>query len=184
MPKILKRTEFGDTILRAKARRLSEDEILSEEIQQLIENIRYTVEKKKYGVGMAAPQVGASVAVSVIAIKPTPTRPDVKPFDSVIINPEVIEVFGKPLLMWEACLSFGTPTSYPYAQAVRHDKIRVKYLDEYAKKQEEIVEGFVAQVFQHETDHLNGVLFVDRVKDSKSFITLREYKKLKKNGLA
>ena len=104
-----------------------------------------------------------------------------KPFDSVIINPEVIEVFGKPQPMWEACLSFGTPSSYPYAQAVRHDKIRVRYLDEHSKEQEEIIEGFVAQVFQHETDHLDGILFVDKVKDTKSYITLSEYKKLRKN---
>jgi peptide deformylase len=61
MMKLLRRTKFGNPILRQKARRLTKDEILSDVIQSLIANIRYTVAKKKYGVGLAAPQVGRAL---------------------------------------------------------------------------------------------------------------------------
>lgn len=175
--KLLRRTYFGNPILRAPARRLSKDEIVSDEIQQLIKNIKYTVDKRKYGVGLAAPQVGVGVALALIAIKPTPTRPDRKIFNKVIINPEICETYGSKKGMWEGCISYGSGTNFPYGQTKRYKKIKVSYLDEHAKKHTEIIEGFVAHVFQHETDHLNGILFVDRVTDNSTFITASEYRK-------
>ena len=90
--KVLKITRFGNPILREKARELSTNEIKSEKIQQLIANIRHTNEMNKYGVGLAAPQVGKSVALSVIGIKPTPSRPDLEKFDQVIINPTYVGI--------------------------------------------------------------------------------------------
>lgn len=90
-PKILKRTEFGNPILRSKTKRLSKADILSKNIQHLIADMKYTCDKRKYGVGLAATQVGVDVAVSVIAIKKTPSRPEVTPFEQVIINPEILE---------------------------------------------------------------------------------------------
>jgi peptide deformylase len=176
-PKLLRRTYFGNPILRETAKRLSKDEILSDEIQQLIKNIKYTVDKRKYGVGLAAPQVGVSIALALIAIKPTPTRPDRKIFNKVIINPEIIETYGNKKGMWEGCISYGSGTNFPYGQTKRYKKIKVSYVDEYAKKHTEVLEGFIAHVFQHETDHLNGILFVDRVTDNTTFITASEYRK-------
>lgn len=88
MQKSLKFTRFGNPILRRIARRLDVKEITSEAIQNLIADMRYTCDKERAGVGLAAPQVGESIALSVIAIKPTPNRPDRERFDSVIINPE------------------------------------------------------------------------------------------------
>jgi peptide deformylase len=70
---LLKLTRFGNPILREPTRRLSNSEIKSAQIQSLIRDIRHTNGLKKYGVGLAAPQVGESVALSVIGIKPTPT---------------------------------------------------------------------------------------------------------------
>jgi peptide deformylase len=66
--KILRRTQFGNSILRQKAHKLSEDEILSKEIQELIANMRYTLKNRNYGIGIAAPQVGKSLALSIIEI--------------------------------------------------------------------------------------------------------------------
>lgn len=173
--KILKRTIFGNPVLRQKTRRLSVEEILSPEIQQLIEDMRYTVKTKKYGVGLAAPQVNVSVALSVVDIKPTKSRPDSLAFSQVIINPEIMETYGPKTGLWEGCLSFGSGSNLPYAKAMRYRKIKVGYMDEKGAYHEEILEGLPAHVFQHETDHLNGILFVDRVKDTKTYMTMGEY---------
>jgi peptide deformylase len=176
-PKILRKTNFGNPILREVSRTLTSDEIISADIQTLIGDMRHTTAKKQYGVGLAAPQVGVAVALSVIAIKPTPSRPDSMEFDQVIINPEVIEGIGSRIGMWEGCISFGSGEDTPYAKALRYKKVRVRYLDERAVLHEEVLEGLPAHVFQHEVDHLNGILFVDRVRDSKTYITIGEYKK-------
>ncbi|TAH33319.1 hypothetical protein EYC58_01665 [Candidatus Saccharibacteria bacterium] len=180
---LLKLTRFGNPILREKARELSVEEIKSDKIQQLIANIRYTNEQKKYGVGLAAPQVGVSVSLSIIGIKPTPTRPKLEPFSQVIINPNY-EGIGRRTGMWEGCQSSGTGKDTLFAKALRYKKIQATWYDEHAKKHEEELDGFVAHVFQHETDHLNGVLFVDRVRDRTTFMLADEYRKriVKKRG--
>ena len=177
MPEILDITRFGNPVLRETAKRLSKDEILSEEIQTLITNMRYTLVEKKYGVGIAAPQVGKSIALSVIGIKPTPNRPELEPFETVIINPEIVETFGSPIDAWEGCVSCGTDDDILFATLPRYEKVKLQWLDEYAKSREEVIDGFIAQVVQHETDHLNGVLFVDHVTDPTSFMMADEYRK-------
>lgn len=175
--KTLRRTLFGNPILREKARHLTEDEILSKDIQLLIAAMRDSLTTRKFGVGLAAPQIGRSIALSVIAIKPTPNRPNVEKVDMVVINPEVVRTYGRRTGMWEGCLSFGSGPDSPYAKALRYKKIRVRYFDESAKRHEADFEGLTAHVLQHEIDHLNGVLFVDRVKDPKTYITQSEYRK-------
>jgi peptide deformylase len=99
--KLLRITWFGNPVLREPARRLTKQEITSAEIQQLIAYIKHTVDKKQYGVGLAAPQVGVGLAVALIAIKPTPTRPNREIFNKVIINPEITKKYGKKVPMWE-----------------------------------------------------------------------------------
>ncbi|MFA5004126.1 MAG: peptide deformylase [Candidatus Saccharimonadales bacterium] len=175
--KILRRTQFGNPVLREKTRRLSTEEILSDKIQTLIANMHYTLENKKYGVGLAATQVGQSVAITAIGIKPTPTRPNLPVLNMTVINPEIIKTYGDKEDMWEGCVSFGDTKNFPYALVPRYKKVRLRWLDEHAKPHEKDFEGIVAHVLQHETDHLNGILFVDRVEDTKSYITIAEYKK-------
>lgn len=173
---VLTLTRFGDPILREKTRELSVKEIKSEKIQQLIADIHYTNEQKKYGVGLAAPQVGVGVALSAIGIKPTPTRPHLQKFDAVIINP-AYEGIGRRTGMWEGCQSSGTGKDTLFARALRYKTIRASWYDEHAVFHEEELDGFVAHVFQHETDHLNGILFVDRVRDTKTYMLADEYRK-------
>lgn len=177
MSKLLFVTRFGNPILRSVARRLTPDEILSKATQDLINNIRHTIREKDYGVGLAAPQVDVNIALSVIGIKPTPNRPSLKPFETVIINPEIIETYGDPQLVWEGCISCGTSDDILFGQLPRFKSIKLRWLDENAKLREEILDGFIAQVAQHETDHLNGILFVDRVTDPKTFMMADEYRK-------
>ncbi len=174
MPRKLEVVQVGDPVLRELARRLTKKEITSAEIQELIENIRYTNAGAAYGVGLAAPQVGMSVALSVIGVKPTPNRPELEPFDQVIINPEY-EGIGGAEGMWEGCQSGGSGELF--AQAMRFAEIEARWDDEKGKSHAQRLGGFVAHVFQHETDHLDGILFFDRVVDTKTYMTAAEYRK-------
>ena len=177
MSKILNATRFGNPILRSKTRRLTLAEIKSENIQTLIDNMRHTLVKKAYGVGIAAPQVGVGIALSVIGIKPTPNRPNLESFETVLINPEIVETYGNKKRPWEGCISCGTGNNTLFAQVPRYKRIKLRWINEKGEQREEILEGFIAHVVQHEVDHLNGVLFVDRVKDPSTFMMADEYRK-------
>lgn len=176
MSRILKRTEFGNPILRSGTKKLSREEILSKDIQELIADIRNTLENKRYGIALAAPQVGREISLSVIHIRPTKIRPDLpksKWTDFVIINPKIIKTYGQTKQYWEGCISL----SNTFAKVPRYEKVSVSYTDEKAAKQKKIFEGLLAHVLQHEIDHLGGTLFVDRVKDSSTYVSAKEYKK-------
>lgn len=175
--KILRRTKFGNPILRQSARRLNDEEILSPEIQQLIKDIKHTCDNKPYGVGFAAQQGGYDVALSIIAIKPTPSRPDNELFDRVVINPEITEYIGYKTKMWEGCISFGLGNDTPYGETWRYKQIKVKYKNEKAETIEETLTGLPAHVFQHETDHINGILFIDKLTSPSTLITVSEFRK-------
>ncbi len=177
MPRTLKLTRLGNPVLRDVAKRLTLKEIKSEATQTLIANMRYTLVKEDYGVGLAAPQVGKSIALSVIGIKPTPNRPELEPFETVIINPEIVKTYGKLEPKWEGCISCGTGDDVLFAKVPRYAKIKLRWLDETGSTREEVLGGFVAHVAQHETDHLNGKMFLDRVKDHLSYMMADEYRK-------
>lgn len=172
----MKLIRFGNPILRQNAEQLSVGEIKNEKIQELIEDIRALIESEAYGVGLAAPQVGESLALSVISIKPTPNRPNLERFEQVIINP-TYEGIGRRSSMWEGCLSSGEGDYTLFAKALRYQKIHATWYDENAEFHDEILDGFVAHVFQHETDHLDGILFVDRVRDTTTYMLADEYRK-------
>ena len=174
--RLYRRTQFGNPILRITSKILSKPDILSKKTQELLNDMRYTLEKRKYGIGLAAPQVGKGIAVVVIGLKPTPTRPNIEKLDMTIINPKIVEFYGNVTGMWEGCIS----GSELYGKAVRYKKVRLSWLDEKAEQHEKDFSGLIAQVIQHEIDHLNGILFVDRVKDTKTYTTFSEYKKLMK----
>ena len=167
---------FVNPILRQNAEQLSVGEIKNEKIQELIEDIRALIESEAYGVGLAAPQVGESLALSVISIKPTPNRPNLERFEQVIINP-TYEGIGRRSSMWEGCLSSGEGDNTLFAKALRYQKIHATWYDENAEFHDKILDGFVAHVFQHETDHLGGILFVDKVRDTTTYMLADEYRK-------
>ena len=180
-PNLLERTQFGNAILQVPAKRVEPADIKLPAIQNLIADIAHTLASKNYGVGLAAPQIGKSVAISVIDIQPNnKDRKPTKAFTQVIINPEVIEGIGEKLPMWEGCLSFGAKVSPVFAQTMRYKAIKVKFYDQNAELHEEVLEGLPAHVFQHETDHLNGILFPERVKDHSTWMNASEYRKMKK----
>jgi peptide deformylase len=175
-PQILELVPEGDPILRKKCRKLSKDEILSAEIQNLIDDMKHTSDKEGDAVGLSANQLGESVAISVIAIKPTPGRPNLEIFDKICINTEIVEAFGEKEPMWEGCCSTAIDENgeSSMAKVPRFTKVRIKYLDRSGDEQDEIVEGFTAHVVQHETDHLDGVLFTDLI-DVEDLVSYREF---------
>jgi len=126
------------------------------------------------GIGLAAPQVGELLRVIVVDVaeKKEPPRP------IGLVNPEVVWADEEMLLYNEGCLSLPEQ----YADVVRPKAVRVRYLDRDNRRQEIAGEGLLATVLQHEIDHLEGTLFVDRVSLLKRNIILRRLQKLKKAG--
>jgi len=182
VPKIRQVRLESDPVLREKTLRLTREEILSPKMQQLVKDIKFTCDKKSYGVGMSACQVGEPVALSVIAIKPTPSKPNIVPFDEVCFNLEIIETLGDKIPLWEGCCSILGEDRLPvYAQVPRHKRVRVKFLDGNAQPQTRTVSGFVAHVVQHEADHINGILFTDYVNRG-DLISTKEYLKRAKKS--
>jgi len=169
-------TRFGNPILRQESKKVSLKEIELLSIQELISKLQECIKTKNSGVGLAAPQIGKSLSVAVIDIKPTKLRPNVEPFSLTIINPEYSGI-GRRSSMWEGCLSSGAGRNTLYAKALRYKKINAIWHDESGKKHQQIMDGLPAHVFQHETDHLHGILFVDLVRDTKTFMLADEYKK-------
>ncbi|WP_290396398.1 peptide deformylase, partial [uncultured Bacteroides sp.] len=112
------------------------------------------------GVGLAAPQIGLPIRVVVINLDVlSEDLPEYKGFRKVYINAHILEVGGETVSMDEGCLSL--PGIHEGVK--RGDKIRVKYLDENLEEHEEVVEGYLARVMQHEFDHLEGKMFIDHL---------------------
>ena len=178
--KPIKITRLGNPLLRQTTKRLSKEEILSDEIQDFIKRLKFTLkhinDTKKIGVGLSANQVGRNLAIDFIGIQPTQDKPDLERFERIVINPEIVETFGRRTGMWEGCLSCGSGNNMLEGLVPRYKKIRVKYLDENAKEHDEVLEGFPAHVAQHETDHLNGKVFLDTARRN-SLMMADEYRK-------
>lgn len=156
---IKKILQSGDPILRLKAKKVAK---IDKKILGLIQDLKDTLasQKQPEGVGLAAPQIGKNLRVFVA---------DFKGFKRVVINPEILKISkshphsakasrGKKEIL-EGCLSLP----YYYGPLKRAAKITVKYLNEEGKENTETFEEFNAQIILHEIDHLEGILFVDRL---------------------
>lgn len=170
-------TRFGNPVLRKKAKLLTDVAIKSKKVQKLILQMHQNLSDNKHGVGLAAPQIGKSIALSVIDIKPTDARPNLKSFSTVFINPEIIEVYEPKSPKWEGCISCGTGDDTLFAKVPRYSKVKLSWIDADLKHHVKVLGGFLAHVAQHEVDHLNGVLFTDRVEDKTSYMMIDEYYK-------
>jgi len=172
MGKILEITELGHPILRQRA---SEVEYLkAQEIQNFIDDLIETGIDSN-GVGIAAPQVNESLRIFIISSRPNvryPNAPELGPV--AIINPEIIFFSEEKEKDWEGCLSIpGIRGLVP-----RHKTIRVKYQTREGNEVENEFSDFIARIFQHELDHLNGIVFLDRIDSNKELVTEKEYQKL------
>ena len=177
MADILELTELGNPILREVAKDVKD--VADDEVQKLIDDMLVTVTDAN-GVGLAAPQVDSSLRIFVMASYPNPRYPDAPEIDPYeVINPEIISVSDEMEEDWEGCLSIpGIRGIVP-----RHKEIEVKYMDRFGREKKEVINDFLARVFQHEFDHLEGIVFLDRLESSMDIITDKEYMKLFKEDL-
>lgn len=171
---LLQVAQLGNSVLRKRA--LLVEDIKSTEIQKLIDDFIATVIDTD-GVGIAAPQVYQQLRIFILATHPTsryPHAPIMKP--TAIINPEIISTSINKIKDWEGCLSIpGIRGLIP-----RHESIIVEYTTRDGKKEKKEFKDFVARIFQHEYDHLEGLVFLDRLESNRDIISEKEYQKIVK----
>lgn len=163
---------MGHPILRQVADTVPLETIQTDEMKALIADMWETMEKAE-GLGLAAPQIAKRIQLAVIEIPETSNRYDIKiPSKKyVIFNPQVTVLTEEKAGLWEGCLSLPGLRGY----VPRPTKIQVDYYDEVAELQQLVLEDFLAIVFQHEIDHLNGILFIDKIEDMRHLSYEQEY---------
>lgn len=169
--------EFGDPILRQECDLIAESDISSSVTQDLVDDLIETCDANPLGVGIAAPQIGVSKSIFIIRTKPTESSPDLPARTRICINPEILEYTGDTVQLWDGCLSSGVKPMF--AKTKRYKTVKVRYINREGKVITEKLSGFMAHVFQHEFDHIKGVLFVDRITDPKTWTSFNNYKKRK-----
>ncbi|ACK68367.1 peptide deformylase [Rippkaea orientalis PCC 8801] len=159
MNKSLTIAELGNPILRQQAQEITQ--IRDPNLQGLIDAlIAKTLEAS--GVGIAAPQVSHSLRLFILASHPNPRYPNAPNMDPIaMINPRILSHSQEMVKDWEGCLSVpGVRGLVP-----RYQWVEVEYCDRFGQFQQQKLTDFVARIFQHELDHLNGLIFLDRVKN-------------------
>lgn len=175
----LKLIQVGEEVLRQRARELSREEINSRDIQQLIDFMRDTL-RDAPGVGLAAPQVGVGIQLAIIEDLPEYSKAMTAeqiaerertpvPFH-VIINPKPTPLGDEKVEFFEGCLSVNGYT----AMVTRYRRVRVECLDEHALPRTIDASGWYARILQHEIDHLNGAVYVDRML-SRTLMTIENF---------
>jgi len=157
--------ELGEPVLHKKAKPI--ENINDPKIQELIDDMVITMQEAN-GIGLAAPQVYESLRLFLINSYKDRDNPDIPETKlRVVINPMIIEVSEETEKGWEGCLSIPKLAG----KVSRHTSIKVEYTNRVGKKVKETLENLGARVFQHEHDHIEGILFLDRVKNSKDLAT-------------
>ena len=163
--------QIGNPILRNTAKTIVD--ATDGEIIQLANDLITTAESAN-GVGIAAPQVAQSYRLFIMASRPSiryPHAPTMSP--TAVINPVIISRSDEIVKDWEGCLSV------PNLRGIvpRHREIEVEYTTINGEGQQQVLNDFVARIFQHELDHLDGVLFIDRLETMQDLYSEEEYQK-------
>ncbi len=172
MANISEIAQLGAKVLRLQAQVVTD--MQSAEIQQIIETMQDTLATTQ-GVGIAAPQISISKRIIIIASRPTPRYPSAPLMEpTVMINPAFQTLSDTREKDWEGCLSIpGIRALVP-----RYKEILINYTNQQGDLVEARLEGFVARVFQHEFDHLEGKVYLDRVEDNRDIFAESEYFKI------
>ena len=165
---VLPIVQLGDPVLRQVAREVSVEELKSDECQQFIDDLIETM-RHANGAGLAANQVAHPIRIFVVEVKSNNPRYPYKPSIPlrILVNPKVSPLGETRFLNFEGCLSVPNLRG----QVFRYQHVRLTYLDREGNAHEEEVRGITAGTYQHELDHLDGMLFVDRVESTKSLCT-------------
>jgi peptide deformylase len=164
--------KIGDPVLRESAAAMDPEALSTPDFARLVDDMVETMHAEG-GIGIAAPQIGESVRVAVIAIDPASSRyPGMVGFPlTLFVNPRITVIDPTEQGFWEGCLSVPNLRGY----VLRPRGVRVDFLDGDGHPRSIHAEGFLATVLQHELDHLDGVLFVDRIRDTTRLATIENY---------
>jgi peptide deformylase len=165
--------QVGDPVLRERARELEPGEVASVEVQALVDDLVETM-RAAGGAGLAAPQVGVPLRLFVVEVRDNPRYPYKPPIPlRVLANPELRPLGDETFPSYEGCLSV------PDIRGIvpRHAMVEVAYLDRDGARVRERVRGLSAGTFQHELDHLDGTIFLDRVDDRGTLTTWEGFRR-------
>lgn len=163
----------GDPVLRTTAAEIPPADIPSPKIQKVLRDMTEALEAQEDGVAIAAPQIGAALRIFVVSHRALAIEKEEETGESanetasakkfknlVFINPEILKLSKKRHWVPEGCLS----VRWLYGKVLRAEKASVRAYDETGKRFTRNGSGLMAQIFQHETDHLNGTLFIDKAR--------------------
>lgn len=163
--------QLGEPILRSQAQPVIK---IDPNIVELIDSLTATAIAKK-GVGIAAPQISQSYRLFIVASHPSdryPHAPTMPP--TAMINPRILSHSDEIVKDWEGCLSVPDTRGL----VPRYKEITVEYTTKTGETKQEILTHFIARIFQHELDHLDGILFIDRIQDQADLYTEAEYRQI------
>ena len=168
----------GHPVLRQRAAEVSVEELASADTQQFIDDLIDTM-RHANGAGLAANQVGVAVRIATIEVGDNPRYP-YKPRIplTVVVNPIIEPLDDELVEINEGCLSVPNLRG----SLMRHVNVRLHYLDRHGVAHDEIKRGLTAGTFQHECGHLDGVLFLDRVTDPRTFTTWEQFERFHRDA--
>jgi len=163
----------GNPLLRERSRAITREELASPEMQQLIDDLIDTMHAAN-GAGIAAPQVGELVRIATIEVIENPRYP-YKPRIplTIVVNPIIEPLDDELVEINEGCLSVPNMRG----NVMRYVNVRVRWWDRDGGEHDEVRRGLTAGTFQHECDHLDGLLFLDRVHDTRSLTTWEQFER-------
>ena len=168
----------GHPVLREPTRPVDPGELPTPAVQAVIDDLIDTM-RHASGAGLAANQIGVPLRIATIEVRDNPRYPYKPPIPlTVVVNPVLEAVDGEVVEINEGCLSVpdlrGT--------VARSVTVRVRYLDRHGEAHDEVKRGLTAGTFQHECDHLDGVLFLDRVTDPRTFTTWEQFERFHRDA--
>jgi peptide deformylase len=171
--------QIGHPVLRERAREVGPDELHSDEVQRLIDDMIETM-RAADGAGLAANQVAETLRIAVVEVRAGNPRYPYKPPVplTVIVNPSIEPLDDEVAWINEGCLSVPNLRG----EVPRHVSIALRYTDRDGTEHEEVRRGLTAGTFQHELDHLDGTLFVDRVADPATLTTWEQFERFHKDA--
>ena len=173
MRRPLRIAQIGHPILRQPTRMLTREELLSEEIQSFLDDLVETM-REASGAGLAANQVYQSLRICAVEVRNNsryPYRPNI-PL-TILVNPILTPASDETFVNYEGCLSVPNLRG----QVRRHCEVHVDALDREGNSISTVVKGMTAATYQHEVDHLDGRIFLDRVEDPNSVVTLENFQR-------
>ena len=168
----------GHPVLRQCAREVEPDELASPHVQSFIDDLVDTM-RAANGAGLAANQVAEPLRIAAIEVDHNPRYP-YKPAIplTIVVNPVIQPLDDELVVINEGCLSVPDLRG----DVERHVNVRVRYLDRDGQRHDEVKRGLTAGTFQHELDHLDGVLFLDRVEDPTTFTTWEQFERFHRDA--